>query len=317
MKMPFWAQSSPFAAAVLALAGCTATATMSVTPSATSASAPAPAPAPAVAAAPRVVFPDASPGCELRQHLGLTDIDIKYSRPGVKGRVVFGGIIPYGSVWRTGANSSTKISFSTDVQLDGHPVPKGTYALYSIPGRNSWTIILDSDTSLWGAYGYDPKHDFLRFDVRPEALLQRLETFTIEFANIQDDQAELLLSWEHTRVPIRVAVDVVPIVSAEIDRAMADGKPKKVGFYINAAGFYLKHGPDLDKALQMANAAIALNTQATFEAQYIKAQVLAQQGDKAGAAAAARASRDGAITNDGPNSSYIRMNDDLLAKLGQ
>ncbi|HZZ56503.1 MAG TPA: DUF2911 domain-containing protein [Opitutaceae bacterium] len=316
MKTTSLAALCGLASAGLVLAGC-ATAPGSAPAAAPATPAPAAAPSPAPAPAVRVEFPEASPGCDLRQHLGLTDIDIAYSRPGVKGRVIFGGIVPYGAVWRTGANASTKISFSTAAELDGHRVPPGTYALYTIPGRDVWTIILDKDTHLWGAYGYDARSDLLRFDVRPAALLQRVETFTIEFANIRDDSADLELTWEHTRVPIHVTVDVVPVVSAELDRALADGRPKKIGFYLNAASFYFQHGPDLDKALQMANAAIALNTPATFEAQFLKAEILEKQGDKAGAAEAARASRAGALKNDGPNSSYLRMNDDLLARLGQ
>ncbi|HEY3758053.1 MAG TPA: DUF2911 domain-containing protein [Opitutaceae bacterium] len=314
MKSPQWAALAAAAVGCLLFNGCATAPAAASAPasSAPAAAAPKPTPPPAV----KVEFPEASPGCVLQQHLGRTDIEVSYSRPGVKDRVVFGGIVPYGVVWRTGANRSTKLTFSTDVQLDGHAVPKGTYALYSIPNRGTWTIILDRDTTLWGAYGYDEKNDFLRFDVRPEALLQRVETFTIEFTDLHDDHATLELAWEHTRVPIQVSVDVVPVVSAEIDRALADGQPKKFGFYLNAANFYFAHGPRLDQALAMANAALALNGQAAFEAQYVKAEVLAAQGDKAGAAQAARASRDGAIKNDGPNSSFVRMNNDLLAKLG-
>src|SRR5208282_6301304 len=119
---------------------------------------------------PNINFPAASPACTLKQRVGLTDIEIVYSRPGVKGRTIFGGIVPYGQVWRTGANQATKISFSTPVKLEGNEIPAGTYALFTIPGENEWTIIINKNTNQWGAFQYNEKDDFVRFKVTPATL---------------------------------------------------------------------------------------------------------------------------------------------------
>jgi hypothetical protein len=129
---------------------------------------------------PNVSFPAASPACTLKQRVGLTDIEIVYSRPGVKGRTIFGGIVPYGQVWRTGANQATKITFSTPVKLEDHDIPAGSYALFTIPGENEWTIIISTNAAQFGAFQYNEKDDLLRFKVTPAALADtRVETFVV------------------------------------------------------------------------------------------------------------------------------------------
>src|SRR5271156_1308977 len=134
---------------------------------------------------PKVDFPAASPACLLKQRVGLTDIEIEYSRPGIKGRTIFGGIVPYGQVWRTGANQATKITFSTPVKLNGQDVPAGSYALFTIPGEDEWTVILSKNADQFGAFQYDPKDDLVRFKVTPVELTESIETFTIEFNHIR------------------------------------------------------------------------------------------------------------------------------------
>src|ERR1017187_9369196 len=155
------------------------------------------------AQAPRVDFPQASPTATLKPHIGLTDIEINYSRPSVKGRVIFGGLVPYGEVWRTGANASTKISFSTAVKLNGNAIPAGKYALFTIPAEDEFTIIISKDTNSFGAFGYKPDEDLVRFKVTPVTLADtRIETFAIEFNHIRDATALLELVWEKTVIPI-------------------------------------------------------------------------------------------------------------------
>ncbi len=126
-----------------------------------------------LAQTPKVDFPQASPTATLKQHIGLTDIEITYSRPSVKGRTIYGGIVPYGEVWRTGANASTKISFSTDVKLNGNAVPAGKYSLFTIPGEEEWTIIISKDTNSFGAFGYKPENDLVRFKAAPVKLAEK------------------------------------------------------------------------------------------------------------------------------------------------
>src|SRR5271154_1505683 len=157
---------------------------------------------------PSVDFPAASPGCTLKQRVGLTDIEVDYSRPGKKGRTIFGGIVPYGQVWRTGANAATKITFSTPVKLDGQDVPAGSYALFTIPGEDEWTIILSKNASQFGAFQYDSKDDLVRFKVAPVELSESIETFTIEFNHIRDESAVLNLVWDKAVVPIKIEIEL-------------------------------------------------------------------------------------------------------------
>ena len=262
--------------------------------------------------APRLDFPQASPSATLKQHVGLTDIEVAYSRPSAKGRVMIGGNNPYGQVWRTGANSATKISFSTAVTLEGKPVDAGTYELFTVPGKDEWTVILQKAGNQWGAYSYDQKNDTLRVTAAPEVLTVPVETFTIDIGDIHSDSATLGLAWEKTCVPVKLGFDVAGIVGPKIDAAMAAPGKKP---YFQAALFYLDHNLDLDKALAWINAAIAEQPDAYYMV-YQKARILAAKGDKAGALAAAKQSLDLASKSSGPaKEEYTRLNEALIAGL--
>jgi len=151
------------------------------------------------AQAPRI--PEASPTQTIIQDFGLGKITITYSRPAVKGRLIFGGINPYGQVWRTGANAATTISFTENVIIEGHSVPAGTYSLFSIPDKDEWTIILNKTAKQWGAYDYKQADDLLRFKVKPMALAEKRESFTIQFANETTHSADLHLVWVQIFLP--------------------------------------------------------------------------------------------------------------------
>ncbi len=263
-----------------------------------------------------VNFPAASPACTLKQRVGLTDVEVVYSRPGAKGRTVFGGIVPYGVVWRTGANFATTITFSTPVKLEDHDIPAGTYSLFTIPGTNEWTIIINKNAKQWGSFQYDPKEDLVRFNVTPETVTDNpYETFAIDFNQIRDDSAVLTLVWDKTAVPVRLQVDVVSTLVPQIEAAMAAPGKKSDGFYFQAASFYYDHNLDLDKALQWINAGLADHPQIAFEMLHVKAEILAKQGDKAGAIAAAKESTDLAIKMEGPGNSFEWMNQKLISSL--
>jgi len=262
---------------------------------------------------PGVNFPAASPACTLKQRVGLTDIEIVYSRPGVKNRAIFGGIVPYGQVWRTGANQATKVTFSTPVKLEGTDIPAGTYALFTIPGEKEWTIIINKGATQWGAFQYNEKDDVARFKVTPVMPAETIETFTIEFNRIRDESAVLNLVWEKTVVPIHLDVDVTSKLVPQIEAAMASPDKKQAGLYFQAATFYYNHDLDLKKALDWVNAGLADNPRIAYEMLHLKAQILAKQGDKAGAIAAAKQSSELAIKAEGPGSSFVKMNQDLIA----
>ncbi len=243
-------------------------------------------------------------------------MEVVYSRPGIKGRSIFGGIVPYGEVWRTGANAATKITFSTPVKLEGNDIPAGTYSLFTIPGKDEWNIIINKNAKQWGSFQYDTNEDVVRFNVAPRPLLDPpLETFMIEFAQITDESAELMLLWDQTVVPIRLQVDVVSTVVPQIDAAMASPVKKTDGFYFQAATFYYDHNLDLDKALKWVNAGLADKPMIAFEMMHLKAEILAKQGDKAGAIAAAKKSSELAIKAEGPGNSFVWMNQKLIDSL--
>jgi hypothetical protein len=214
-------------------------------------------------------------------------------------------------VWRTGANASTKISFGTAVKLNGTEIPAGKYALYTIPGGKEWTIILSKDTSLNGAFGYNPTNDLARFQAVPVKLAKSVETFTIDINDIRDDSATINLVWAKTRVPVKLELDLVSALAPQIEAAMAAPGGNKP--YYQAAMFYYDHGQDLQKASQWVDAAAAQRE--TYYILNLKAKILAKLGDKAGAIAAAKRSTELAIKAEGPKSGYVKMNADLISSL--
>jgi hypothetical protein len=263
---------------------------------------------------PNIEFPAASPACTLKQRVGLTDITVVYSRPGVKGRTIFSGIVPFGQVWRAGANQATKISFSTPVKLEGNEIPAGNYSLFAIPGEQEWTIIINKNTNQWGAFQYHTNDDLVRFTVTPVTLRDTsIETFAIEFNHIRDESARLELVWDKTVVPIHLTVDVAGELVPQIEAAMAAPGKKQDTFYFQAATFYYNHDLDSKKALEWINAGLADNPRIAYEMLHLKAQILAKQGDKAGAIAAAKQSTELAIKAEGAGSSFVKMNNDLIS----
>ncbi len=263
--------------------------------------------------APQVQLPSASPPATLKQRVGLTDVEISYSRPSVKGRKIFGELLPYGEIWRTGANQATKITFSTPVKLNGTALDAGTYELFSIPSADEWTVIIHKPMSQWGAYAYDPKNDVTRLKVKPVNLPSPIETLTFQIGELRDESATIYFAWERTRVPLKLEVEVKSVVLPQIEKAMASENPKKP--YFQSAMFYFEHNIDLPKAREWMDAALAADPNAFYVA-YHKARLLAKMGDKEGAKAAANQSKEiaqkigGAVAKE-----YAHLNDTLLATL--
>ncbi len=270
----------------------------------------------AQAPAPKLAFPDASPAGTIKQRVGLTDIEISYNRPGMKGRTVFGGLVPYGEVWRTGANTATKITFSTEVKLNGTAVPAGTYELFTIPGQSEWTVIIHKNMSQWGAYAYDAKNDIARITAKPTANANAVETLSLGFAELHSNSATLFISWEKTRVAVKLEVDVVGQLVPQIEAVMASADAKKP--YFAAAMFYFENDLDLKKAAGWMDAAIAERPNQMWMI-YRKGLILAKMGDKAGARAAAQQSLDLVKSDDKSPASlkdeYTRLNNALIASL--
>ncbi len=240
-----------------------------------------------VTAQTKVEFPQPSPKASLKQRVGITDIEIEYSRPARNGRDVFGSLVPFGTVWRTGANASTKINFSTAVKIGGKEVPAGKYALYTIPSATDWTFIIYKDPSLSGAAGYKESDDLVRATAKPVTLSAPVESLTLGVSDIKDDAAAITLEWDRTRVSLPFTTDAIADVKKGIEAAVvAGGAAVEGGFYFQAASFYYVHGGDLKKALEWIEIAAGKNPKA-YWVQNRKAQILAKTGDKKGAVAAA------------------------------
>jgi hypothetical protein len=195
-----------------------------------------------------IPMPQASPSAQITQQFGLSTITINYSRPSVKGRKVFGELVPFGQVWRTGANSATQLDFSTEVTIGGQKVPAGSYALYAIPEKKEWTLILSKKTDLWGAIGYDQSDDQLRFKTPSSKTGKKYETFELSVNNITDNSAEIFLKWDNTQVSFAVSAEVDPIVMAEIQKQVIDAKSTNPGLLFQAGSYYFNNSKDTNQA---------------------------------------------------------------------
>lgn len=243
----------------------------------------------------------------IEQGFGMGKITLTYSRPNVKGRKIFGQTEPYGKVWRTGANSATVIKFTEEVSLEGHKVPAGEYGLFSIPGKNEWTIIISKKPNQWGAYTYSQADDYLRFTVKPEKLNALVETFTMQFADVFPTKAKLHLMWEHTALTIHMTTDIDAKVMARIDSAMQT--PKKP--YYDAVIYYVNNNKDMNKALPWADELEKMPGMPPFVAKYWKARVLLKKGDKA--AAITTATEGIAAAKKANTEEYVRLNSEVIA----
>lgn len=278
-------------------------------------------PAPQETQTPAIRFPElplASPPCTNIQRVGLTEIKIVYSRPSMRRHTIFGGIVPYNDLWRTGDNASTKVSFSTPVRLggaDGGEVPAGTYGLYTVPDEKAWTVILNKDAGLWGKDGFDDKKVVANFKVAPVRIDPAVETFTIDVNDLQDDSATINLIWARVRVPIKVEVSLVSDLLVKIQGSMDSPAKKQPETYLRAATFYFDHTKDLTQALMWANTGLATHPSISYQLLYLKAKILAKMGDRNGAMAAAQQSSDLAREAEGPTTAYFKMNQEVIQSL--
>lgn len=257
--------------------------------------------------------PRVSPASEVEQMVGLTEIEIEYSRPSMRGREVFGNLVPFGKVWRTGADNSTKISFDTDVIISGKTIQSGTYSIFSIPNKESWEIILYSDVELWGVPRDWSENKIVfssMFDVKKLKKSNTVETFTISFNDLTNNDVNMSISWENTSVDIKIEVPTRSMVESDINKVLSDN-PKSSDYYA-AAVFYRQENINLDKALEWMNKAIEMNESPRFW-QYRQQSLIMAANDKfAEAVDAAKKSLNLAIEAD--NQDYIKMNRESIAE---
>ena len=203
--------------------------------------------------------PAPSPLQTVKQAFALSDITIEYSRPGVKNRVIYGDVVPFGKVWRTGANATTKITFGEDVKVEGNAVAAGTYGIYTVPTKDLWEIMLYKDLTLGGGVAdYKTENELLRFKVKPTPVANKVETFTINVADVTPSICNIELLWEYTSVKFSVTADIDSKIMKNIETSLAtDSRP-----YFQAAGYYYDNNKDLKTALDWVNKAAEVNPKA-------------------------------------------------------
>lgn len=258
----------------------------------------------------QVKIPQASPKSSLTQTVGLTDVEIDYHRPSVKGRVIFGDLVPFGKVWRTGANENTIISFSDDVVINGTTLKKGKYSIYTIPNPDNWEVIFYATTDNWGnPEKWDDTKIVLKVNAKPEFLNKSVETFTIGINNTDTNFANLEFSWEKTYVAVKFEVPTQKSTLESIDKTLAGPAPAD---YFAAAQYFYQSNGDLNKALSYVNKAYELNTNKPYWYSRLKSQIQAKLGDRKGAIETAKISLVAAQV--AKNEEYIKMNQDSIAE---
>ena len=252
-------------------------------------------------------IPAASPSQTTKQSFALGDITLDYSRPAVKGRTIFGDLVPYDKVWRTGANATSKITFSSDVKLEGKDVKAGTYGLFTIPGKTSWEVMLSKDLALGANVGaYNKENEVVRVAVKPTTLPFKVETFTINIADIQPNSAVLEIMWDKTRVPVMITADIDQTIVKNIEASLASDKPA----YFEAASYYYDTNRDLKQALGWVTKATEQNPKA-FWVMLLKARIELKLKEKASAIASAE--KTVALASEAKNADYVKMANDVIA----
>ena len=252
--------------------------------------------------------PAPSPTQTIRQDFGLSSIELSYSRPGMKNRKIFGDLVPFGKVWRTGANQATTISFGDEVTIGDVKIPAGKYGLLSIPDEDQWTLIITRQLDVTSPAAYKPEMDVVRVSAKTMKMDDKMETFTMQFADIKPTSCRLHLMWDKTAVALPITTDIVKKIMSQINQVMTvDNKP-----YYAAAVYYMENGKDLNQALEWFDKAVELQPNAFF-IHHQRANCLAKLGRKKEARDAAQKSKELAIAQ--KNDDYVRLNDKLLEEL--
>lgn len=262
----------------------------------------------------QVKAPAPSPKAEIHQVVGLTDVQLEYSRPSAKGRIVFGDLVPFGKMWRTGANFNSIITFSEDVTIGGKTVKKGSYSIFTVPRIDSWDVIFYSDTNNWGLpEEFSDAKVAAKVTVKPETINRHVETFSIDFNNLDNNSGVLEIAWEKTVVPVKIDVNTEKTAIASIEATL--NGPTANDLY-SAAQYYYQANLDQAKALTWVNGAIQKASQNGKEAPFwylrLKSLIQAKQGDKKGAIETAKMSL--AAAEKANNGDYVKMNKDSIAE---
>lgn len=252
--------------------------------------------------------PQPSPTQTVKQNFGVGNIELSYSRPSAKGRKVFGDLVPYDKVWRTGANNATVLTFSEDVTIGGVAVKAGKYGLLSIPNDGDWMLIITKDVNVNSPALYKQENDVVRLPAKTSKLKEKVETFTIQFANITNSTCDVELSWDATKVVLPISTNTDGKVMAQIENVFnKDTKP-----YYAAASYYYENGKDLVQAKEWANKAVAANPKAYWVV-LLQARIFEKLGEKDAAKEACGKVVE--LANEAKNDDYVKMAKELMSKL--
>lgn len=258
----------------------------------------------------QVKTPQASPKSIVNQVVGLTDVEVVYSRPSAKGRAVFGNLVPFGKLWRTGANENTTVSFSDDVVIDGKTLKKGKYALYTVPSIQSWEVIFYTTTDNWGnPQEFKEANVALRTTVKEEALPKSVDTFTIGFSALTNNSANLEIYWENSYAAVKFEVPTQKIAIESIEKVLAG---PSAADYFGSAQYFLQSNGDITKARNYIDKALELSAEKPFYYLRLKSLIQAKQGDKKGATETAKLSL--TASEAAGNQDYVKMNKDSISE---
>ena len=261
----------------------------------------------------QIETPQPSPTTKIEQKVGLTDVTLEYSRPSMKGRKIFGELVPYGKMWRAGANKNTTVTFSSDVVIDGNDLKAGAYAVFITPSAEAWDVVFYSDTNNWGTpEKWDDTKVAAKVSAKTFALPMDIETWSIGFDDLSNDSAVIGFLWENTYVGVKIEVPTDAAVSASIEKTMAGPSAND---YYSAAVYKLQSNKDLKTAMEWIDKAVDM-TKDEPRFWYLRQQSLihAANGDTKGAIAAAKNSLEGAKKAE--NADYVKMNEDSLKEWG-
>lgn len=258
----------------------------------------------------QINVPSNSPQATFSQKIGLADVTIKYSRPSAKGRKVMGDLVPYGALWRTGANEATKFKISDELTIEGKKLAAGEYAIYTQPGQDEWTIIFNKNTSLWGIDGYNETEDAIRFNVKAINNPRHIETFTINIADVTMNGASIEIMWENTLVKFNVTSDVDTKVMAQINQFTSNPEASLANNYFQAASYLYESNKDLAKALEYVNKTLDYNQ--SFWIIHLKAKIQGKMKDYKNAVSTAEFAK--AKAKEAGNEDYVKLNEKLIAE---
>jgi hypothetical protein len=257
----------------------------------------------------QISMPQPSPAAKISQKFGLAEVTVSYSRPAAKGRMIFGDLVPFDKIWRTGANSPTKVKFDADVMVEGIKVPAGEYSLFSVPGKTEWTIILNKDSKNGGAFAYQEADDVAKFKVKSMALANTVESFTINVTDVTFNTAILEISWEKTAVRFKLEQEVDSKIKEQITRQL--NPARDANLYFQIASYYYETNQNMSEALNLITKSTDLAPQ--FWTMHLKAKIQARMNDNSSAVATAEKSIQ--MAKEAKNDDYVRLNEKLIAEI--